>query len=71
MQSYLTCTRLLTVVEVSWVRLTKAMEATVDIRIQELAQQHHRNNGGGGLDGDEDAMDRWPAERGGDRDLTI
>jgi len=38
------------VVEVSWVRLTKAMEATVDIRIQELAQQHHRNNGGGGLD---------------------
>jgi len=28
-------------------------------------------NGGGGLDGDEDAMDRWPAERGGDRDLTI
>jgi len=26
-------------------------------------------NGGGGLDGDEDAMDRGPAERGGDRDL--
>ena len=24
------------------------MEATVDVRIQELAQQQHRNNGGGG-----------------------
>jgi len=35
-------------VDMSWARLTRAMEATVDVRIQELAQQQHRNNGGGG-----------------------
>ncbi|RLN30942.1 hypothetical protein C2845_PM05G02250 [Panicum miliaceum] len=38
-------------VDVCWARLTGAVEATVDVRIHELAPpppQHHRNGGGGG-----------------------
>ncbi|RLN00287.1 hypothetical protein C2845_PM06G33520 [Panicum miliaceum] len=33
-------------VDVSWARLTRAVEATVDVRIQELAPQQHGNGGG-------------------------